>query len=241
MENRKTIATILAMLFLTLGVCAQGLYKKGEIILKNGKSKEAYVQIDFRFPQRFQNSITYLTPDSFEKYQEKGKIKNKKKIKLQPKDIKGFNLDDGTVFKTVKYADLTGKALKMIPKKLCLEQVSQGKIKMFKLYSRTTGKIPYELSNVVMDSKMQGDQLLIDYIQDNFQLLILKDSKNPKNVMHINLLNFIGDNAAVKDNYVNNFYGLRNQFTERQKMGIYVNKNYEASFLKMLNDYNTKS
>ena len=237
MENRKTIVTLLAMLFLTLGVCAQGLYKRGEIILKNGKSKEAFVQIDFRFPQRFQNSITYMTPDSFEKYQEKGKIKSKKKIKLQPKDIKGFNLDDGTVFKTVKYADLTGKTLKMIPKKLCLEQVSEGKIKMFKLYSRTTGKINLELADMVF----REPQELISYIQNNFQLLIQKESKNPKNVMHINLLNFIGDNTVVKDNYDNNFYGLRNQFTERQKMGKYVNKKYETSFLKMLNDYNDKS
>lgn len=237
MKNKKTIASFLALLFLTLGVYAQGLYKKGEIILKNGKSKEAYVQIDFRFPQRFQNSITYMTPDSFEKYQEKGKIKSKKKIKLQPKDIKGFNLDDGTVFKTVKYADLTGKALKMIPKKLCLEQTSEGKIKMFKFYSRTTGRINSELADKVFSTPKE----LIAYIQNNFQLLIQKDSKNPKNVMHINLLNFIGDNAVVKENYDNNFYGLRNQFTEKQKAGKYVNKEYEASFLKMLNDYNSKS
>jgi hypothetical protein len=112
---------------------------------------------------------------------------------------------------------------------------------MYKLYSRTTGKISYELADLVMDSKTKGNKDLIDYIQNNFQLLIRKDSKNPKNVMHINLLNIIGDNAKVKENYDNNFYGLRNQFTERQKMGKYVNKEYEASFLKMLNDYNGKS
>lgn len=234
MKNNKTITTFFAMLFLTLGVYSQGLYKKGEIILKNGKTKEAYVQIDFRFPQRFQNSITYMTPESFEKYQEKGKIKSKHKIKLQPKDIKGFNLDDGTVFKTVKYTDLTGRAIKMLPKKLCLEQTSDGKIKMFKFYSRTTGKINSELADKVFSTPKE----LIEYIQDNFQLLIQKDSKNPKNVMHINLLNFIGDNPRVKENYTNNHYGLRNQFTERQKMGKYVNKEYEGSFLKMLADYN---
>lgn len=237
MKNRKTLAIFFAMLFLTLGVFAQGLYKKGEIVLKNGKTKDAYIQIDFRFPQRFQNSITYMTPDSYSKYQEKGKIKGKKKIKLQPKDIKGFNLDDGTVFKTVKYVDLTGRAIKMLPKKFCLEQTSDGKIKMFKYYSRTTGRISQELADKVFSTPQE----LIAYVQDNFQLLIQKDSKNPKNVIQINLLNFIGDNARVKENYTNNYYGLRNQFTERQKMGKYVNKQYEASFLKMLNDYNGKS
>ena len=59
--------------------------------------------------------------------------------------------------------------------------------------------------------------------------------------MHINLLNFIGDNQRVKENYVNNHYGLRNQFTEKQKMGKYVNKEYEASFLRMLDDYNQEA
>ena len=241
MENRKSIVTLLVMLLLTLGISAQDIFQKGKIQISKKKIIDAYISIDFRYPQRFQNGITYITPKTYAKSQEKGKIKSKSKIKLKPKDLIGFNLDNGKVFKTVKYADLTGKALKMIPKRLCLEQISDGTIDMFKLYSRTTGKIPYELSNVVMDSKMQGDQLLIDYIQDNFQLLIQKESKNPKNVMHINLLNFIGDNAGVKENYDNNFYGLRNQFTERQKMGIYVNQKYETSFLKMLNDYNGKS
>jgi hypothetical protein len=56
--------------------------------------------------------------------------------------------------------------------------------------------------------------------------------------MHINLLNYIGDNARVKENYTNNHYGLRDQFTESQKMGKYVNKKYEAAFLRMVNDYN---
>jgi len=241
MENRKIIACLFVAFFLSIAVYAQSIYQKGSINYKKGKSEEAYIQIDFAYPQRFQNSITYITPKSYKKFLKTGKIKNKMKQKLKPKDIGGFSLDNGKVFKTVKYSDLTGKALKMIPKKIVLEQITNGNVQMYKMYSRTTGKIPYELANLVMDSKTKGNQDLIDYIQNNFQLLIQKDSKNPKNVMHINLLNIIGDNAEVKENYDNNFYGLRNQFTERQKMGKYVNKQYEASFLKMLNDYNGKS
>jgi hypothetical protein len=68
--------------------------------------------------------------------------------------------------------------------------------------------------------------------------LIKKEHKNPRNVVHINLLNFIGDNNAVKERYDNNHYGLRNQFSEDLKEGKLVNKNYEASFLKMIKDYN---
>lgn len=225
-------------LFLFAATCfAQGLYHKGTLHLKKGKSKEAYIEIDFRFPQRFQQGITYLSPEDYKKFVKTGKLKGKMKQKMEPKHFTGFTLDDGRVFKTVWYSDLTGRAIKMIPKRMTLEQVADGPILMYKLYSRTTGKINHELADMVFDDPAK----LVAYIQDNFQLLIQKDSNNPKNVMHINLLNYIGDNADVKEKYTNNHYGLRDQFTERQKMGIYVNKEYEAAFLRMLEDYNTQA
>ncbi|MGB5228863.1 MAG: hypothetical protein WBN55_11410 [Eudoraea sp.] len=229
------ISICYSLLFLMcINLQAQGLYQKGTITFKNGKSAEAYVQIDYRYPQRFQNSITYITPSTYAKFLKKGKIKGKKKIKLKPKEIEGFHLDNGQIFKTVSYADITGKAIKMMPKKLCLEQLSSGEIDLYRLYSRTTGKISYETADYVR----KGGQELIDYIQDNFQLLIQKESKNPRNIMHINLLNFIGDKHDIRDNYDTNYYGLRNQFTESQKEGKLVNKKFAASFVKMIDDYN---
>lgn len=218
-------------------ISAQVNYHKGTLHLKKNKSKEVYIEIDFEHPQRFQQGITYLSPKDYEKYVKTGKLKGKMKEKMEPKHFKGFTLDDGRVFKTVWYSDLTGKAIKMIPKRMTLEQVAHGRILMYKLYSRTTGRINSELSNMVFEDS----QTLINYIKDNFQLLIQKDSKNPKNIMQVNLLNFIGDNPRVKDNYANNHYGLRDQFTERQKMGIYVDQEYEAAFLRMLKDYNREA
>lgn len=219
------------------GLQAQGLYHKGTLHLKKGKDKEVYIEIDFAFPQRFQQGITYLLPDDYDKFTQTGKLKGKMKQKMEPKHFEGFTLEDGRVFKTVWYSDLTGKAIKMIPKRMTLEQVADGRILMYKLYSRTTGKINQELADMVFEDRHK----LVAYIQDNFQLLIQKDSDNPKNVQHINLLNFIGDNPRIKENYTNNHYGLRNQFTERQKMGKYVNKEYEAAFLRMLDDYNQEA
>ena len=217
---------------------AQSVYKKGTIQMSKKKSIDAYILMDFTKPQSFQSTITYLSPKAYAKYQKKGKIKKSNKEKVKSKEIKGFTLDDGTTFKTVKYVDLTKKSIGMLPKSLCLEQISNGKIDSFKLYSKTSGRMSYELSNVIMDSKMDGDQLLIDYIQHNFQLLVQKNSKNPKNIMAVNLLNYIGDNETVKTNYTNNHYGFRDQFTKRQKMGVFVGKRYEKAFLKMINDYN---
>jgi hypothetical protein len=220
--------------FAVESIQAQGNYHKGVLHLKKGKAKEVYIEIDFEFPQRFQQGITYMEPSDFEKYSKTGKLKGKMKQKMEPKHFEGYTLDDGRKFRTVWYSDLTGKAVKMIPKRMTLEQVADGSIKMYKLYSRTTGKINQELADVFFEDRAN----LVKYIQDNFQLLILKDKKNPTNVVHINLLNYIGDNPRVKENYDNNHYGLRNLFTEELKMGKYVNKEYEAAFLRMVEDYN---
>ncbi|MBT8285447.1 MAG: hypothetical protein HKO75_08730 [Flavobacteriaceae bacterium] len=236
MKKYRYFIGLIAFLFV-ISAHAQGNYHKGVLHLKKGKSQDVYIEIDFEFPQRFQQGITYMEPKDFEKYKSTGKMKGKMKQKMEPKHFEGFSLDDGREFRTVWYSDLTGKAIKMIPKRMTLEQVADGSIKMYKLYSRTTGKINQELADQIFENR----ENLVDYIQNNFQLLILKDKKNPTNVMHINLLNYIGDNARVKENYTNNHYGLRNQFTERQKMGKYVNKEYEASFLKMINDYNEEA
>ena len=234
MNNYRSILGLLTILFFISNTNGQDLYQKGELLFKKGKTEQAYIQIDFEYPQRFQQNITYITPKDYEKFQKTGKLKGSMKNKLNPGDVVQYKLDDGRVFKTVRYADLTGKAIKMIPKRMCLEQISDGKILMYKLYSRTTGRINHELADMIFENRPE----LIKYVQDNFQLLILKDKKNPTNVIHINLLNYIGDNARVKENYNNNHYGLRNQFTEKAKMGKYVNKEYEAAFLSMVNDYN---
>ncbi|MEB8345364.1 hypothetical protein OO010_04855 [Flavobacteriaceae bacterium KMM 6898] len=237
MKNYQTILFAFTFLFALVGVNAQALYQKGTLHLKKGKTEEVYIEIDFEHPQRFQQGITYISPDDFEKYTKSGKLKGKVKQKMEPKHLEGFTLEDGRVFRSIWYSDLTGKAIKMIPKRMTLEQVAHGSILMYKLYSRTTGRINNELADMVFEDR----QILIDYIQDNFQLLIQKDSDKPKNVIHINLLNFIGDNPRVKENYVNNHYGLRNQFTEKLKMGKYVNREYEAAFLLMLDDYNQEA
>ena len=237
MKNRTAIVLACTFLLSLAGVNAQALFHKGTLHLKKGKSEEVYIEIDFAFPQRFQQGITYMTPKDYAKYAETGKRKSKAIQKMEPKHFESFTLEDGRVFETVWYADLTGKAIKMIPKRMTLEKIADGRILMYKMYSRTTGKINQELADMVFEDRDK----LVAYIQDNFQLLIQKDSDNPKNVQLINLLNYIGDNPRVKENYDNNKYGLRDRFTEEQKMGKYVNKEYEAAFLRMLSDYNSQA
>lgn len=233
------IALLLFAFFMAFSASAQ-LYQKGSIQLSKKKHVDAYIQVDYCFPQRFQEDITYIEPGDYAKWQETGKLKGKWKTKLPLKDFIGFTLDNGQKFKVIKYADLSKKNIGMLPKRLCVEQIASGKINAFKLYSHTTGKISHELADVFMDSRTQGDQMLIDYIQDNFQILVQKKEvhKNPRNLQAANILTLIGDNMRVKKNYDNNHYGFQHLFTERQKFGVIVNQQYEKAFLKMVNDYN---
>lgn len=233
----KSTSILIALLCFSFAANAQ-LYNKGIITLKNGKTVEGYVQIDYRFPQRFQNGISYMTPKTYAKFEKSGKVKGKDLEKLEPKHIQGFELESGARYATVKYLDVfSNTKTGVIPRARIFEQVADGKIKMYKFYTPTTGKkVSYEL----LDQKALGDAQLIEYIQNNFQLLVEKEGKdnNPKNVVSINLLNYIGDNDEVKTNYDNNHYGLRNQFSTEKKEGKLVNKEYETAFLKMLADYN---
>ncbi len=229
----------LALFVFTIKISAQAqLYNKGAITLKNGKTIEGYVQIDYRFPQRWQNGITYISPKAYAKFEKKGKVKGGDKEDLKPKDIRGFELENGSKYTSVKYTDLFSYSKTgIIPRRRVFEQIADGKIKMYKFYSPTTGK---KVSRDVMDARLEGDGALIDYIQNNFQLLIQKEGKDkdPKNVMSINMLNYIGDNDEVKTNYDKNLYGLRDQFSTEKKDAKFVDKEYEAAFLRLLADYN---
>ncbi len=240
---KNAMFTLALAVFMITGGMAQDLYQKGTIHLSKKKSMEAYIQIDWSYPQRFQTSLTYVTPKDYRKAIKKGKIKGKIKEKIQPKDLIGFEVEDGRRFEVVKYVDMTsGKMQKMLPKKLILQKVADGPIEVFKFYARTTGKISKELADMAMDAHtdVEARKVLHQWIQDNFEMLVRKDSKNPRNVVYINLLNYIGDNYDVKDKYDANHYGLRNQFSEEKKFGKYVNQEFEAALLRMVDDYNSQ-
>ena len=242
--NKNFILSILLTLGLAFSSMAQGIYQKGTIQLSKKKTMDAYIQIDWSYPQRFQTSVTYVTVKEFEKAVKKNKkIKGKMKEKLQPKDILGFSLEDGRRFEVVKYVDYTsGKLQKMMPKRLIMEKLSDGPIEVYKFYARTTGKISKELADLAMDAHtdVEDRKKLHEWIQNNFEMMVRKETKNPRNVVYINLLNYIGDNYDVKDKYDANHYGLRNQFSEEKKFGKYVNKEFEAAFMRMIDDYNSQ-
>lgn len=241
MTQLKTLFGLFIVLFLfSFNTQAQlNNFEKGTITTNKNKTIEAYIEIDYRFPQHFQASITYVSINDYDKYQQNGKLKGKSKKRLKPQNIVGFDLENGKIFRTVKYMD-HGKlgTIGMTPKDLCLEKRVDGKINVYKLYSHTTGKTSQELASVIMNSKKDGDEVLIEYIQNNFQLLVQKDSDSPKNLMEVSLLNYIGDNKRVKENFTKNHYGFRDELTDDGTS--IVNKKLEVNFLRLLEDYEGK-
>lgn len=237
-NERHFICSFFIVLFLfSFQVAAQkNNFKKGTIFLNKNKSIEAFIQMDFRFPQDFQTSLTYLTPEDYQRFQDLPKAKIKGLKSLQPKDVSGFDLANGASFRTVTYMDLsqTG-SIGAKPRKLLLEKRVEGKIDVYKLYCHTSGNVSQKLSQVLQERYKEGDDHLIDYIQNNFQLLVKKNNENPKNLMAVNLLNYIGDNEIVKNNYRKNHYGFRDGFVD-EGTGI-VGKKLEDSFLRLLQDY----
>ncbi len=245
----KTSRIIFLFLFLSAFVlqAQKNAFEKGTIILSKKKSVEAYILIDFTRPQNFQKEVTYLEPKAYAKFKA-GKKAKKLTETVKAKEIVGFDLDDGRKFRTVKYMDLTSGGMgAMMPKKLCMQQIINGKVDMYKLYQHTgsTGSVGIsKVSNVVSQvahesRKTNNPQLLIDHIQSNFQLLAQKEHKMPKNVYSMNMANLIGDNPAVKENYENNKYGVQAYITGDIIPGLLAHENIEAAFLKMITDYNS--
>ncbi len=87
MKLSKVISSFFFCASVGLIANAQDLYQKGELHLKKGKTAEAYIQIDFEYPQRFQQNITYVTPKDYDKFLQTGKLKGSMKEKLNPGDL----------------------------------------------------------------------------------------------------------------------------------------------------------
>jgi len=240
MRNLHVLCTglVFTLLFSFTVSSQQNSYKKGTIIVNQKKSIDAFIEVDFRLPQRFQSSITYVSPENYEKLQRGEKIKGKSKKTMKPKDIIGFDLDDGTSFRTVSYTDMSSNSsVGPMPIKLCLQRVVDGKIDLYKMFSATTGNVSHDIKSVMNLSEVEDDDnILIDYVQDNFQLLVQKNEGTVKNLMSVSLLNYFGDNSKVKENYIENQYGFRDEFNQQSNSPI-VNHNLEAALLRLLNDY----
>ena len=213
-------------------------YEKGTVTFKNGKTLETYVYIDYCNPQLFQSGLRTIDAKTYKKYSRGKRIKKKAIEKLKLKKITSVTLESGQQFRTVKYANpYSTKKTDLIPSRLLLEVVSDGKVIIYKKYYRTRNGFIYR---PVLDSYLDGGPDHLVFMKNNFEILIQKDpSKNPKNIRSINLKHYFGDHPGILKKYQEGFYSFREQLQRSPSFSANCDPEFLQSLQELVQDYNS--
>ncbi|MCE2612121.1 hypothetical protein LVD13_03990 [Flavobacteriaceae bacterium D16] len=212
-------------------------YEKGTITLKNGKTRDAYIYIDYCNPHLFQMGLRTIDEKTYKKYAKGKKIKKKAIDKYKVKEIRSFVLDSGKEFRQVKYANLfSEKNTDKLPRRQLLEVMADGKITIFKRGYRTRNGFIYK---PVMDAVLEGGPEHVEFMRNNFEILYQKDkSKNPKNIRNANLKSLFGDNPEVLQKFIDGAYSFRIEFQREASFSANCDRAFMEALLEMVNDYN---
>ena len=212
-------------------------YEKGTLTMKNGKTREAYIYIDYCNPHLFQMGVRTIDEKTYKRYAKGKKIKKKSIEKYKVKEIRSFVLDSGKEFRQIKYANLfSQKNTDKLPRRQLLEVVADGKITIFKRGYRTRNGFIYK---PVMDAVLEGGATHVEFMRDNFEILYQKDkSKNPKNIRNANLKTLFGDNHEVLQRFQNGDYDFRIQFQREASFSANCDRAFLEALLEMVHDYN---
>lgn len=212
-------------------------YEKGVITLKNGKTREAFIYIDYCNPHLFQMALRTIDEKAYKKYIAGKKIAKKAITKHKVKDISSFVLDSGKEFRQVKYSNVfSPKNTDKLPKRQLLEVVADGKITIYRRGYRTRNGFIYK---PVMDAVLAGGDEHVEFMRNNFEILYQKDKdKNPKNIRNANLKSLFGDNAEVLRKFQDGDYDFRIQFQRPASFSANCDMEFLDALIEMVNDYN---
>ena len=247
MLNQNTIALFVSFLFLTGVAHANALskqscsgYHKGTLTLSNGKEISAYFYIDHCNPHLFQSTLRMINAKSFKKYVKGKRIKKKAIEKIKLKKINSLQLEDGRLFRVVKYANMySSKKTDWLPKRHLLEVAVDGPIVLYKKHYRTQNGFIYR---PVMDSYLEGGSQHLEFMLSNFEILIQKrGDKNPKNIRSINLRNYLGDQAHILKDYQEGKYAFREQLQRKATFSANCDPVFFNALKTLVVDYNESS
>lgn len=212
-------------------------YEKGTITLRNNKTVETYIYIDYCNPHRFQSGLSTIDEKTYQKYASGKKIKNKSIEKYKEKEVVSIALENGKKFKQITYVDTySGKKIDLFPQRFILEQVTDGKIKIYKRYYRTQNGFIYK---PVSDSWFKGGPEHYNFMTNNFEILVQTDEdKNPRNIWGINLKKLFGDNEEVMAKFLDGGYEFREKFQEPAAFAANCDTEFFNALMEMVNDYN---
>lgn len=247
MLNQNTIALFVSFLFLTGVAQANPLakqncsgYYKGTLTLANGKEINAYFYIDHCNPHLFQSTLRMINAKSYKKYVKGKRLKKKVIEKIKLKKINSLQLEDGRLFRTVKYANMySSKKTDWLPKRHLLEVALDGPIVLYKKHYRTQNGFIYR---PVMDSALEGGTQHLEFMLSNFEILIQKNrDENPKNIRSINLKNYIGDQTLILKDYQEGKYAFREQLQRKATFSANCDPVFLEALKALVSDYNDSS
>lgn len=211
-----------------------GTYEKGTVTTLKGKEIEGYIYMDLMNPQEYQKRVNLIDEKTYKAFKKGKKIKKDIEV-YKAKDLQSFTLDDGRKFKQCKYVNVFAtRKQDMLPKKLLLEVITEGKVTVFKKHHHTQGIV----SGHLPDRTKVNDAEYVEWQKNNFEILYQKEGAGAKNMSVINIKALVGDNETVLTNYNNNHYGFQALFTKGPVFESSFQSDALEAFTKMIEDYN---
>ena len=233
--KKLLILTVMLSVFLTFTMAQKSnveKYFKGEIALKSGDMINGYIYFDLEHTNDFQNSVSYLTNEQYERLKAGEKVKSKEIEEFKTKEVKYYKLEDGRKMNRVKYADLTAASAASFPKYYFFEQIAEGKVNLHKKYISIGAVVSGQLA-------MLDGQELIDHVNSTFTCLIQKGDENAKDLVNVKLQEYVEDDADILGKLEAGEYGTINTvFGSKMGSGNVDYTKYEENLVKLLNDYN---
>lgn len=211
-----------------------GKYEKGTITLDKGKKIEGYIYMDMLNPQEFQKRVNLINEKTHKAFLKGKKIKKEIEV-YKAKELQSFTLENGQKFKQCKYVNLLAtRKQDMLPKKLMLEVVTEGKVTIYKKHHHTQGIV----SSYLPDRTEVNDAEYVAWQENNFEILYQKEGEGAKNMSIINIKALVGDNEAVLANYDKDYYGFQTLFTKGPVFESSFQLDALEAFTKLVEDYN---
>lgn len=163
---------------------------EGAIIFPNGNEKEVIIYGDLKRPDLRLKNITTVDKELF---YSGIKIKNKHRIKYKSKDIKGYKIGD-VRYEAIKYADMTAIGPASLGAVYFMEVLKEGSINLYKFYEEEIfPQLPQET--------------IYEEVEKNARILIQKGDDKVREVINVNLAEYIDDEHEILAKYENGDYG----------------------------------
>lgn len=230
----KTIVITAAILLMSIISFAQENLKHGwrhgYIITDDGKQEGIIIPSgsDDMSPWALHEDVRFI----YQEVYNTGKVKNKDKLYLKPKDIRGYGFEDKK-FETITYVNPARIGNKS--EKVFMEIVENGRINLYKFLIRPDDVLKY----VYAKEHNLDPELRTEYV-------LVKGDGLGETYYSADIISYIDDCEKVKSKYLNGGYGFmpntnksKNNLVNKIKTEMAKDDLYDAIKI-IVNDYNVE-